>query len=38
MIAAGKARIAVAQKARWAKIKAAKPAGNAVKTAKRNLR
>ena len=33
MSAAGKARIAAAQKARWAKIKAAKPAAKAVVTA-----
>ena len=31
MSAAGKAKIAAAQKARWAKVKAAKPAGTAVK-------
>ena len=34
MSAAGKARIAAAQKARWAKIKAAKPAVKAVPAAK----
>jgi len=33
MSAAGKARIVAAQKARWAKIKAAKPAAPAVKPA-----
>jgi hypothetical protein len=34
MSAAGKARIVAAQKARWAKIKAAKPAATAVKVTK----
>jgi len=34
MSAAGKARIIAAQKARWAKIKAAKPVVKAVETAK----
>jgi len=32
MSAAGKAKIAAAQKARWAKVKAAKPAAATVKT------
>jgi hypothetical protein len=35
MSIAGKARIAAAQKARWAKIKAAKPTGKAGKPAKK---
>jgi hypothetical protein len=34
MSAAGRARIVAAQKARWAKIKAAKPAGKPVTAAK----
>jgi hypothetical protein len=37
MSAAGKARVASAQKARWAKIKAAKPAVTAAKPAKKKF-
>ena len=37
MSAAGKARIVAAQKARWAKIKAAKPTAKAVKPAKKKF-
>jgi hypothetical protein len=37
MSAAGKARIAAAQRARWAKIKAAKPAVQAAKPAKKKF-
>jgi hypothetical protein len=37
MSAAGKAKIAAAQKARWAKIKSAKPAVTAVKPAKKKF-
>src|SRR5690242_8187390 len=37
MSAAGKARIVAAQKARWAKIRGAKPVGTAVKPAKKKF-
>jgi hypothetical protein len=37
MSAAGKARVAAAQKARWAKIKTAKPVVTAAKPAKKKF-